>query len=116
MWAALPDRDKTLHAGDSDTNVVADAQGWMDYLIQRHKAIHAGTPISAPDAEIMKSTFQRLDLGRNCLAPFAKRKYRPLSNEVFRTLTNCRTAEDLLARRCPNWPVEVQVQVLDEPN
>jgi hypothetical protein len=92
VWAALP---------DAETRTVADAQGWMDYLIRLREDQSLGTPALAPaDTETMRMTFGFLEAGRKALADLARRPATPFEKtRVLEELTNCRTVEDLLGRR-----------------
>jgi len=57
--------DRKVLLGDLDdapSQDVADAQGWMDYLIQRRHDAHG--PPSAIDLQLMRDNFCRLDRAR----------------------------------------------------
>ncbi len=57
----------------TDTNNVADAQGWMDYLTQRCKTLVATQKLNDEDVVTMKLTFCLLERGRKALADLAGR-------------------------------------------
>jgi hypothetical protein len=125
VWAALSDRapvDASLavsacftyvkqHAEDlyldqsersiSATNIVADAQGWMDYLRQRRKAAHAdrAAPTDA-DFEMMRLTFALLEVGRGLLSQKAKRPITTFANSsVLKNLNFPGGLADLLEKK-----------------
>lgn len=82
-------------------NVVADAQGWMDYLIQRRneEVIHSppGPPRGA-DFETMKWAFALLDIGRVSLQELARRPATDFSNFHILQLDNITSVLSLLGR------------------
>jgi len=117
VWAALPEAP-LRGAGDcftyihersgafqsqapsTVTNAVVDAQGWMDYMIQRRALvdIHPPTP---DDIETMKWTFALLDIARRELQERARRDATDFSkSHVFNSLTFERVA-DVFAKECP---------------
>lgn len=75
--ATIEDRKTVWAACNSDdTNIVAGAQGWMDYLIQRRKAIGQATPaLTELDDDTMVLAFCRLEQGRGALAKLAQRPF-----------------------------------------
>lgn len=117
VWAALKDKPITdliapydcltyldEHADGfrstqtSVTNAVADAQGWMDYLIQR-RALNAEDHARGADIDLMRRTFALLDVGRRALQELARRPATDFSQSgLFGEggLTTCRSVEDLL--------------------
>ncbi len=101
--ATIDDRKTILAAlDDEQTNTVANAQGWVDYLISTRQTI-AGElpPLSHNFATTMQMTFSQLELGRGALAELARRRATPFSDSrVLDELVNCRTVDQLLTRRC----------------
>lgn len=117
VWAALNDKPVAdvvsqydcltyldQHAGGfrsaqtTVTNAVADAQGWMDYLVQRRQLTAEGHA-SAADIELMRRTFALLDVGRRALQELARRPATDFSQSgLFGVggLTTCRSVHDLL--------------------
>ncbi|MGH7687610.1 MAG: hypothetical protein ACREN2_12460 [Candidatus Dormibacteria bacterium] len=117
VWAALKDKPITAavapcdcltyldaHADGSQpahpsvTNAVADAQGWMDYLIQRRE-LAADGHATGPDIDLMRRTFALLDVGRRALQELARRPATDFSqSRLFGEggLKTCRSVRDLL--------------------
>lgn len=122
VWAALPDKpldaetageclpyitdmpgDLRSRAPISLTNVVADAQGWMDYLRQRRDAkTKRHEAPTASDLAIMKRTFALLDVARRSLQEIARRPATDFSaSRIFSDLgPDCQTVRTLLAHDC----------------
>jgi hypothetical protein len=94
VWAALPTT--------AETNDVAAAQGWMDYLNQRRKALPAGAPtLGKDDLETIKMTFCLLEQGRRALAELAGRAASGFQDSrVLRQLTNRQQIVELLIAGC----------------
>ncbi len=92
VWAALPDKK---------TNVVADAQGWMDYLIacRRGRERGDGPGLTATELETMKMTFRDLERGRKALGTLARRDATSFGKaHVLQDLSQCHTVAELLDR------------------
>lgn len=103
--ASIEDR-KTVFAALSNehTETVAAAQGWIDYLIGCRQQLPEDTPsLDQEYADTMQMTFRDLEAGRGALANLARRRASPFSEgRVLGELTNCKTVEELLSRRCPD--------------
>jgi len=108
---ASTDDRKTVFASlpDKQTNTVAAAQGWVDYLIGCRQAMSGDAPsLDRGAAETMQMTFKYLDDGRRALADLARRSATSFSeSRVLGELANCKTEADLLARRCPDRTTSV---------
>ncbi|MGH9075885.1 MAG: hypothetical protein ACRDY0_00250 [Acidimicrobiales bacterium] len=124
VWAALPNtplrgppltgeclayltsqsEDFGLQAPNTVTNAVADAQGWLDYLTQRHKvAAPHGQALS--DFQTMKWVFALLDVSRRSLQVLARRSATDFSHShIFDSLDNCHSVADLFARPYTSAP------------
>ena len=101
--ATTDDRKTILAALDVEqTNTVANAQGWVDYLISTRKTIDGDLPpLSDNFAATMQRTFSQLEQGRGALAELAQREAPPFSDSrVLDELVNCKTVEQLLTRGC----------------
>lgn len=95
VWAALPDKQ---------TNTVADAQGWMDYLISSRQTYpkRENPPLTPEQLETVQMTFRYLERGRKALATLARRPATSFDKaHVLEDLVNCHSVADLLERRCP---------------
>jgi hypothetical protein len=83
------------------TRVVADAQGWMDYLIGRRREFSAPSApaLESIDVETMQQTFRYLDDGRRALAGLANCPATEFEGSpVMKQLERCKTVDELLAR------------------
>jgi hypothetical protein len=93
VWAAISD--------STETNTVADAQGWMDVLIASCPSKHAGAPkLTAEQFKRMQSTFVELEHGRKILARISDRPYKSFERSgVLKDFVHCKTIAALKARR-----------------
>ena len=99
--AYLQSSDNPRSAPTTITNAVADAQGWMDYLMQR-RGLMGDKPPTETDIRTMKWTFSLLDVGRRSLETKANRPVTEfLQRDISDILTTCHTVADLLGRQCP---------------
>jgi hypothetical protein len=103
--ATVDDR-KTVFAAlpDEDTNIVAAAQGRVDYLISCRNAVPGDmAPLDQATTRTLQMTFNYRENGRRALAKLARRRATAFSeSHVLAQLTHCRTEKGLLARRCPD--------------
>ena len=102
--ASIDDRKTVLVAlRDDETNTVANAQGWFDYLIGCRQALAGSTPpLTEHAVEDMKTTYNSLENGRTKLKRLAGRPAPPFKcSGVWRDLEHCKTPEQLLRQRCP---------------
>jgi hypothetical protein len=105
--ATIDDR-KTIFAAlpDEQTNLVAAAQGWIDYLIGTRQTMTDDLPaLSQEFATTMQMTVSQLEQGRAALAKLARRPASAFSDSrVLDELDHCKTVEQLLSRHCNEQP------------
>jgi hypothetical protein len=123
--AELPEQQATINDRKTvmaelptrETNTVADAHGWMYYLIQRRNAIarethnpQKGPPlVEQTDVKTMELAFCLLDAGRKAVADLAKRPKTDFGKEsrVLVQLKHPQRIIDLL-NKCPETLKESQ--------
>lgn len=91
-----------LQAPNTVVGMVADAQGWMDYLIQHRKALELGegrhpSPEEG-DYETMRWTFVLLDIGRRALQKRANHRETSFTESHVLSSLGCADVSDLLKR------------------
>jgi hypothetical protein len=90
VWAVL---------GQTETNTVAGAQGWMDVLIQRRTTIAYAGPLIAHDEKLIRDVFCELERGREALHKLAGRDFVPFeASGVMKDLNVCKTMQALIGK------------------